>query len=75
MSKECYSIEEIIGSGKIAKWTKEGHWPPPRGMTVLPDFEPDPEVVQMHTELLLNSLSPSQRKVVEKSLQRVKNEG
>jgi len=31
---------------QIDKWTAEGHWPPPVGITVLPDVEPDPEKVK-----------------------------
>jgi len=54
---------------QIAKWSAEGHWPPPKGITLLKETKPSTPVVRsLFDKLLQKDLTLQQKKVVLRAL-------
>jgi hypothetical protein len=62
-AETTYTPEQVFGADKIKEWTKEGHWPPPEGIMVLPELHPDPANVRQLLVMLRDLSAPEERKI------------
>ncbi|MBN1318288.1 MAG: hypothetical protein JXA42_22595 [Anaerolineales bacterium] len=60
-------IDKQISSEKIKRLEEIGRWPPPNGLTVLPEVEPEEETISMMLKFIKSRVSPRQARLLERA--------